>query len=52
MELSCEPPMYGLEPAGHSDTIATHQPPARTIEPKATSRWPIRVRQGIAANSR
>ena len=35
--------MQGRLEAGHSSTIAIHQPPASSIEPNATSRWPIRL---------
>ena len=38
MELSCDPPIQGRLEAGHISTIATHQPPATTIEANATSR--------------
>ena len=44
--------MYGREDAGHSSTIAIHQPAARIIEPNATSRWPMRLPIGVCAQSR
>jgi hypothetical protein len=42
MLLVWEPPMYGRDDAGHSSTIATHQPAAATMAAPAASSWPSR----------
>ncbi|CAM5311520.1 hypothetical protein SPURM210S_05277 [Streptomyces purpurascens] len=34
--------MYGRDDAGHSSTIATHQPPETTIAARPAASWPIR----------
>ncbi len=52
MLLSCEPPIQGRADAGHSSTIATHQPAASTIEPKATSSGTTRRARGTPAKTR
>lgn len=44
--------MYGRDDAGHSSTIATHHPPASTIEPNATTRGTTRRASGMPAQRR
>ena len=44
--------MYGRLDAGQSETIAIHQPAARSIEPNATSRWPRRFSTPVFAATR
>lgn len=43
--------MYGREEAGHSSTIATHQPPATTIASAERPSCPNLLRTGTGANT-
>ena len=52
MLLCWEPPMYGRDAAGHSATVATHQPAATTIARVASVTCPIRRRSVVGAATR
>ncbi|CAM5444673.1 hypothetical protein SRIMM317S_02719 [Streptomyces rimosus subsp. rimosus] len=43
--------MYGREAAGHSSTIATHQPPDTTIASPPSSSWTMRRRSAVGAQT-
>ncbi len=43
--------MYGRDAAGHSSTIATHQPPETTSASVATASCPNRFRSGTGAHT-
>lgn len=43
--------MYGREAAGHSSTIATHQPPETTTASPASASWPSLRRTDTGAHT-
>ncbi len=49
--MFCEPPMYGRDDAGHSSTIATHQPPETTSASVAAASCPNRFLSDTGAHT-